>query len=77
MDIGILAALAMLVAWVIGALVFDGPGWVHLLLSVGVTMLLWRIVVRSTPAVTPPTTSGTSTTSTTSSATKSQVERRR
>ena len=45
MDIGIITAIVMLIAWVVGALVFDGPGWIHLLLTVGVSMLIWRIVV--------------------------------
>lgn len=47
MDIGIIAAIAMLVIWAIGALAFDGPGWIHLLLTVGVSVLIWRIVVRT------------------------------
>jgi hypothetical protein len=46
MDLGILAGVAMLVIWAIGALVFDGPGWIHLLLTVGVFVIIWRIVVR-------------------------------
>ena len=45
MDIGILIGIAMIVIWAIGALVFDGPGWVHLLLTVGVFVVIWRIVV--------------------------------
>jgi hypothetical protein len=45
MDIGIIAAIALLVIWVIGTLL-DGPGWIHLLLTVGVSMLIWRVVVR-------------------------------
>jgi hypothetical protein len=36
----------MIVLWAIAALVFDGPGWVHLLLTVGVFTVIWRIVVR-------------------------------
>jgi len=47
MDFGIIIAIAMLVIWAIGALVFDGPGWIHLLLTLGVSMLIWRIVVRT------------------------------
>jgi hypothetical protein len=46
MDLGILAAVALLVLWAIGALVLQGPGWVHLLLTVGVSLLIYRIVVR-------------------------------
>ena len=46
MDAGILVGLAMLVIWGIGALVYDGPGWVHLFLTLGVFIIIWRIVVR-------------------------------
>ena len=51
-DLGIVLAVAMLVVWALGALVYEGPGWVHLLLTVGVTLLIWRVVARS--AGTPP-----------------------
>ena len=50
MDLGILAALAMLVAWSVGTLMFEAPGWLHGLLTAGVFLLIWRIVVRGTPA---------------------------
>jgi uncharacterized membrane protein len=50
MDLGILAALALLVIWVIGALVMQGPGWLHLLLTIGVTLLIYRIVARGSAA---------------------------
>ena len=46
MDIGILVGVVMLIVWIIGALVFDGPGWIHLLLTVGIFVIIWRIVVR-------------------------------
>ena len=46
MDLGILVGIALIVIWAIGALVFDGPGWIHLLLTVGVFVVIWRIVVR-------------------------------
>ncbi len=46
MDIGIVVAVAMLVVWAIGALVYEAPGWIHLLLTFGVSLLIWRIVVR-------------------------------
>lgn len=45
MDIGIIAAIVLLVIWAI-ATVLDGPGWIHLLLTIGVSLLIWRIVVR-------------------------------
>ena len=46
MDFGILIGIALIVIWAIGALVFEGPGWIHLLLTVGVFVVIWRIVVR-------------------------------
>jgi hypothetical protein len=50
MDPGIIAALAMLVVWGVGTFAFDAPGWIHLLLTVGVFLLIWRIVQRDTRA---------------------------
>lgn len=46
MDIGIIAGIGLLVIWAVAALVLDGPGWVHLLLTVGVFLIIYRIVVR-------------------------------
>ncbi|HEX5073672.1 MAG TPA: DUF5670 family protein [Gemmatimonadaceae bacterium] len=51
MDIGILAGVGMLVVWAIGTFAFEAPGWIHLLLSVGVFLIIYRIVVRGTPGV--------------------------
>jgi hypothetical protein len=49
MDLWIVAALAMLVAWAVATFAFaPAPGWVALLLTVGVFLLIWRIVVRGT-----------------------------
>jgi uncharacterized membrane protein len=56
MDLGIIVAIIMLIMWAIGALVMQGPGWIHLLLTAGVSLLIYRIVVRTSgPAKTPPT----------------------
>jgi uncharacterized membrane protein len=49
MDVGIFAAIVMLLVWAIAALVLQGPGWVHLFLTVGVSLLIYRIVVRGSP----------------------------
>ena len=49
MDIGIVAAIAMLLVWGIGTVAFEAPGWLHILLMVGVFLLIHRIVVRGTP----------------------------
>jgi hypothetical protein len=51
MDIGIIAGVGMLVVWAIGTFAFEAPGWIHLLLSVGVFLIIYRIVVRGTPGV--------------------------
>ena len=48
MDTGIIAALVMLVVWGIGTFAFEAPGWIHGLLSLGMFLLIYRIVVRGT-----------------------------
>lgn len=45
MDLGIIIAVIVLIVWAIGALVMHGPGWIHLLLTIGVSLLIYRIVV--------------------------------
>jgi hypothetical protein len=49
MDLWTILAIAMLLVW--GGLTFltEAPGWVHLLLTFGVFLIIWRIVVRGTP----------------------------
>jgi hypothetical protein len=54
MDFGLLAALALLLIWAIAALVLQGPGWVHLLLTIGVSLLIYRLVARSAAMDEPP-----------------------
>jgi hypothetical protein len=49
MDLGILGGIALLVVWGIAFFAFEPPGWVHLLLSVGVFVIIARIVIRGTP----------------------------
>ena len=51
MDIGIIIGLVMLIVWGIGTFAFMAPGWIHLLLTVGVFVIIWRIVVRGTPSI--------------------------
>lgn len=46
MDLGILGGIVMLVVWAIVTFVYNGPGWIHLLLTLGVTLIIWRVVVR-------------------------------
>jgi len=50
MDLGIIGAVALLVIWAYAALVMQGPGWVHLLLTLGVSLLIYRVVARGTAA---------------------------
>lgn len=50
MDIGIVVALLMLAGWAVAAFAFAAPGWVHIFLTVGVFLLIYRIVVRGDPA---------------------------
>jgi hypothetical protein len=49
MDFWILAGVAMLAAWGWITLTTTAPGWLHLLLTAGVFLVIWRIVVRGTP----------------------------
>ena len=46
MDLGLVGAFAILVIWAIAALVLQGPGWVHLLLTIGVSLVIYRVVAR-------------------------------
>jgi len=39
----------MLVVWGGLTVATEAPGWVHLLLTAGVFLVIWRIVVRDTP----------------------------
>ncbi len=47
MDIGIIAAAVMLIGWAVVTFTTEAPGYVHLLLTIGFFLLIWRIVVRS------------------------------
>ena len=51
MDLGIIAALVMLIAWGFIAFTTTAPGWIHILLTMGMFLLIYRIVVRGTRAV--------------------------
>ena len=39
----------MLVAWAASILTIETPGWMHLLLTLGVFFVIWGIVRRGTP----------------------------
>jgi len=45
MDVGIIGGIVLILIWIVGVL-NNGPGWLHLLLTVGVFVIIWRIVVR-------------------------------
>ena len=46
MDIGIIAAVVMLIAWAVITFTTNAPGYVHLLLTIGFFVLFWRIAER-------------------------------
>lgn len=50
MDVGLVAGIVMLVLWVAGIFFLEAPGWINLLLSVGVFVVIWRIVMRTSTA---------------------------
>jgi len=51
MDLGIIAAIVMLAVWAFVTFTTTAPGWIHILLAVGMFLLIYRIVVRGTPGV--------------------------
>ena len=50
MDRYLIAGLLMLLVWAGVTFTSEAPGWVHLLLTAGVFVVIWRIVVRGTPS---------------------------
>jgi len=51
MDFYIIGAVLMLAIWAFVTFTTAAPGWIHLLLTVGLFLLIYRIVVRGTPGV--------------------------
>lgn len=49
-----MAGLVMLAVWAVLTVTTEAPGAVHLLLTAGVFLVIWRIVVRGTPGAPPP-----------------------
>ena len=45
MDLALIGAVVMLVVWAFLTFTTEAPGYVHLLLTVGVFLLIWRITV--------------------------------
>ena len=55
MDFGIIVGLIMLIVWAgFVFIVNNAPGFVHLLLTLGLFIVIWRIVVRGAPMVKKP-----------------------
>ena len=50
MDPLLVAAVVMLLGWAGVTFTIGAPGWANLLLTVGMFVLIWRIVVRRTPS---------------------------
>jgi hypothetical protein len=50
MDVGLIAGIVMLLLWAAGIFLLDAPGWINALLSVGVFLVIWRIVMRTSTA---------------------------
>ena len=53
MDLGIIAAILMLAVWAFFTFTTTAPGWIHILLTLGVFLLIYRIVVRGTRGIDP------------------------
>jgi hypothetical protein len=51
MDYLLILSIVMLVVWAVVTFTTTAPGWIHLLLTVGMFLLIYRIVVRGTPGV--------------------------
>lgn len=52
MDPVIILSVVMLLVWAAGTW-FEAPGWIHLLLTAGVFLLVWRIVTRNAKPAAP------------------------
>jgi uncharacterized membrane protein len=48
MDFWIILAVVMLAIWAFVTFTTTAPGWIHLLLTVGFFLLIYRIVIRGT-----------------------------
>ncbi len=48
MDSGIIAAIVLLSIWAFVTFTTTAPGWIHILLTLGVSLLIYRIVIRGT-----------------------------
>jgi hypothetical protein len=51
MDLWIILSIIMLAVWAFVTFTTTAPGWIHILLTVGMFLLIYRIVVRGTRGV--------------------------
>lgn len=51
MDLGIIAAIVMLVIWALATVMTEASGYVHALFTAGIFLLIWRVVVLGTSRV--------------------------
>jgi hypothetical protein len=51
MDLWIILSVVMLAIWAFVTFTMTAPGWIHILLTVGMFLLIYRIVVRGTRGV--------------------------
>jgi uncharacterized membrane protein len=51
MDLWIILSIIMLAVWAFVTFTTTAPGWIHILLTAGMFLLIYRIVVRGTPGV--------------------------
>jgi uncharacterized membrane protein len=51
MDLWIILSIIMLAVWAFVTFTTTAPGWIHILLTAGMFLLIYRIVVRGTRGV--------------------------
>jgi len=51
MDLAIILSILMLAIWAFVTFTRTAPGWIHILLTLGLFLLIYRIVVRGTRGV--------------------------
>jgi hypothetical protein len=50
LDLGIIIGVILIIIWAVAVfIVNNAPGFVHLLLTVGLFIVIWRIVARGAP----------------------------
>ena len=51
MDLGIILSIVLLAVWAFVTFTRTAPGWIHILLTLGMFLLIYRNVVRGTRGV--------------------------